>query len=184
MNTALRIAGVATAIGLDVLALSIAVGIRGLPWRSRLRLGITFAGAEIGMQIVGYLLGTGFGQIVGIAARWIGLVVLAAIGIWILKEGFSEDGTRDFDVERPAGLILASLSISLDSLGVGFALPALRLPLAPLFATVAVSTIGFTLGGLLFGETLGHTFEKNAERGAGIVLILLAAFFAFELWRG
>ncbi len=184
MNTTLRIAGVAAAIGLDVLALSVAVGIRGLPWSARLRLGAAFAAAEIGMQILGYLLGTGFGKVVGIAAEWVGLAVLAGIGIWILREGFSDGDEREFDVEKPAGLALASLSISLDSLGVGFALPALRLPLAQLFATVAVSTVCFTLGGLAFGEALGHRFEKNAERAAGVVLILLAAFFAFERLRG
>jgi putative Mn2+ efflux pump MntP len=183
MNTILRIVGVAVAIGLDVLALSVAVGIRGLPWGSRLRLGATFAAAEIAMQILGYVLGTGFGRIVGVAAEWIGLLVLAGIGIWILREGFSDD-PHEFNVEKPAGLALASLSISLDSLGVGFALPALRLPLVPLFATVAVSTVCFTLGGLAFGEALGHKFEKNAERAAGIVLILLAAFFAIERLRG
>jgi putative Mn2+ efflux pump MntP len=183
-SVAFRIAGVATAIGLDVLALSVAVGIRGLSWRSRLRLGAAFASAEIGMQIVGYLLGTGFGRLVGIAAEWVGLAALAGIGIWILREGFSEGGGHEFDVEKPAGLALASLSISLDSLGVGFALPALRLPLVPLFATVAVSTVCFTLGGLAFGQALGQRFEKNAERAAGIVLILLAAYFAFERLRG
>jgi putative Mn2+ efflux pump MntP len=69
------------------------------------------------MQIFGYLLGTGVGEIVGTAAQWNGLLVLAAIGIWILREGFSENSEREFNVEKPAGLPLASLSISLDSLG-------------------------------------------------------------------
>lgn len=183
VNTELHIIGVAVAIGLDVLAISVAVGIRGLPWASRLHLGGAFATAEIGMQILGYLLGTGFGKLIGTAAEWLGLFVLAGIGVWILREGFSNGKEREFDVEKPVGLVLASLSISLDSLGVGFALPALRLPLAPLFATVAVSTVCFTLGGLAFGEALGHKFEKNAERAAGIVLILLAVFFAFEQLR-
>lgn len=185
MQDALRIGAVACAIGLDVLALSVAVGIKDLPWASRLRLGASFALAEIAMQIVGYLLGTGFGRLVGDVAGWIGLAVLAGIGVWILREGFAAEGEDGgFDVERPTGLLLASLSISLDSLGVGFALPSLRLPLPPLFAVVACTTVVFTLAGLAFGRTLGERFEKNAERGAGIVLILLAAAFAFERLRG
>lgn len=95
------------------------------------------------MQIAGLLLGTGFGRIVGEIATWIGLVVLAIIGVWILREGFSDNADHDFDVSTPAGLTIASLSISLDSLGVGFALPALKLPLAPLFATVGISTMTY-----------------------------------------
>jgi putative Mn2+ efflux pump MntP len=184
LQIALRIGAVASAIGLDVFALSIAVGIKRLPWISRIRLGGCFAVAEISMQGVGLLLGTGFGRLVGSVATWIGLAILAGIGAWILREGFESGEERHFDVETPIGLLLASLSISLDSLGVGFALPFLKLPIVPLFAVVACSTGIFTLTGLAFGEYLGHKFEKNAERGAGIVLILLAIFFAVEKVRG
>lgn len=184
METEARILGVALAIGLDVLALSTAIGIKEPPWRARIRLGLAFSAAEILMQLVGLSLGAGFGHLVGTIATWLGLLVLAGIGAWILREGFTDDGERDFDVKTPGGLLLASLSISLDSLGVGFALPALHVPLLPLFSTVAISTVIFTLTGLAFGAALGHRFEKNAEKTAGIVLILLAVLFAIEKARG
>jgi YVTN family beta-propeller protein len=183
-SEALRILGVAVAIGLDVLALSTAIGIKGPPWRHRIRLGLSFSAAEILMQIVGLALGTGFGRLVGTIAEWVGLATLAGIGLWILREGFSEDSEAEFDTTTLGGLLLASLSISLDSLGVGFALPALGLPLIPLLSTVAVSTVCFTLVGIAFGAALGHAFEKNAERGAGIVLIAIAVFFAIEKAHG
>jgi manganese efflux pump family protein len=184
VHTEARILAVALAIGLDVLALSTAVGIKGPPWKVRLRLGVAFASAELSMQVIGLLLGTGFGRIVGEIATWLGLLVLALIGAWILREGFSDGDELEFDVRTGAGLALASLSISLDSLGVGFALPALNLPLGPLLGTVAVSTVCFTFVGLAFGEALGHAFEKRAERGAGIVLIVLAAVFAYQHLHG
>ena len=180
MQTELRILGVAVAIGLDVLALSAAVGMKGMSWGRRLRLGGSFALAEIIMQASGLTLGTAFGRVVGDVAAWTGLAILAAIGVWIFVTSFSTDSEHDFDVTTPLGLLLASLSISLDSLGVGFALPAMRLPVPQLFATVAVSTICFTVAGLAFGERLGTKFEKRAERGAGIVLILLAIAFTVE----
>jgi manganese efflux pump family protein len=182
VDTELRILGVALAIGLDVLALSIAIGIKQPPWSERIRLGVAFSSAEILMQLTGLGLGAGFGRLVGTIATWIGLVVLAGIGVWILREGFSDNDDHEFDVRTPGGLLLASLSISLDSLGVGFALPALRLPLIPLFSTVAVSTVIFTLTGLAFGAALGHRFGKNAEKAAGIVLIVLAVLFAYAAY--
>jgi putative Mn2+ efflux pump MntP len=169
---------------LDVFALSIAVGIKGLSWPSRLRLGATFAFAEIFMQVLGYVLGTFFGRVIGDVAAWIGLVVLAGIGAWILYESFQKGDDHDFDVEKPVGLLLASVSISLDSLGVGFALPSLHLPIAGLFITVACTTVAFTLAGLAFGKTLGELYEVYAERGAGAVLIMLALAFAIEKLHG
>jgi manganese efflux pump family protein len=169
---------------LDVFALSIAVGIKGLSWPSRLRLGATFAFAEIFMQVLGYVLGTVFGRVIGDVAAWVGLIVLAGIGAWILYESFRKGDENDFDVEKPLGLLLASVSISLDSLGVGFALPSLHLPIAGLFITVACTTIAFTLAGLAFGQKLGELYEVYAERGAGTVLILLALAFAVEKLHG
>lgn len=183
LHTEWRILVVALAIGLDVLAISTAVGIQGPPWRVRLRLGFAFAAAEILMQLTGLLLGTGFGRLVGDIATWTGLLVLAGIGVWILREGFSDE-QHDFNISSYTGLLLASMSISLDSLGVGFALPALKLPLIPLLSTVAVSTVCFTITGLSFGALLGRVFEKNAERAAGLVLIGLALAFAYEHLRG
>ena len=76
--------------------------------------------------------------------------------------------------------MLASLSISLDSLGVGIALPALAIPLLPLLITVSITTTIFTLIGLAFGARLGERYERNAERGAGAILVLLAGLFALE----
>jgi manganese efflux pump family protein len=75
---------------------------------------------------------------------------------------------------------MASLSISLDSLGVGITLPVLGLPLLPLLVTVSITTTVFTLIGLSFGARLGERYERNAERGAGGILVLLAALFALE----
>jgi putative Mn2+ efflux pump MntP len=75
---------------------------------------------------------------------------------------------------------MASLSISLDSLGVGIALPALAMPLLPLLITVSITTTVFTLIGLSFGARLGEKYEHNAERAAGMILTVLAVLFATE----
>jgi putative Mn2+ efflux pump MntP len=63
---------------------------------------------------------------------------------------------------------------------VGFSLPALHVPLVSLISTVAVTTVVFTFAGLRFGEILGERFKKNAERGAGIVLVSLALIFTLQ----
>ena len=75
---------------------------------------------------------------------------------------------------------MTSLSVSLDSLGVGVALPAAAIPLLPVLIIVSVSTTIFTFLGLAFGASLGERYEHGTERAAGIILIVLAALFTAE----
>lgn len=179
-STAIRTGGIALAVGLDVLALSTGIGVLGVPWNVRFRVGATFAAAEIVMQVLGAAFGAMLGHVAGEVAAYAGFAVLAAIGLWILRQSFGHDEGLSEKATSGFGLLAASASISLDSLGVGFSLPALHVPLVPLIATVAVTTLVFTFAGLRFGEVLGARFKQKAERGAGIVLIALAVLFALQ----
>ncbi len=174
-----KILGIAFAVGLDVLALSIAVGIMQLPWGSRIRLGIAFSGAEVVMQIAGYAIGTGAGRVVGTIADYVGFAVLASVGVFVVRESYATEDSP-LKVDSGWGLVAACASISLDSLGIGVSLPGVPLPLLPLLATVAVSTIIFTTVGLAFGAQLGERYKQLAERVAGIVLIVLAVLFTTQ----
>jgi putative Mn2+ efflux pump MntP len=179
-STAVRTGGIALAVGLDVLALSTGIGVLGVPWNVRFRVGAAFAAAEILMQVLGTVIGAGVGHVVGEIAAYVGFIILAFIGAWILRESFGEEHGLSEKATAGWGLLAASASISLDSLGVGFSLPSLRVPLVPLISTVAVTTVVFTLVGLQFGAVLGDRFRKNAERGAGGILIALAILFTIQ----
>jgi putative Mn2+ efflux pump MntP len=179
----LKIFGIAFAVGLDVLALSIAIGIMKSAWGARLRLGIAFASAEVIMQVVGYGLGTGVGRIVGTITNYLGFAVLAGVGAFIIRESYATSEAK-FDVDSGWGLVAASASISLDSLGIGVSLPGVPLPLGPLLATVAVSTVVFTAVGLTFGSRLGERYKRIAGRCAGIVLVALAIVFTGQHLAG
>lgn len=183
LTVSAKIFGIAFAVGLDVLALSIAVGVMRIGWPARIRLGLAFSAAEVLMQIVGYSIGTGAGRVVGTAAIYVGFAILAGVGGFILYESFERRMPR-FEPDSPLALLLASLSVSLDSLGVGMSLPGVPLPLLPLLATVAVSTIMFTAIGLAFGERLGRRYKRIAQRVAGVVLILLAIVFTGQHLAG
>jgi putative Mn2+ efflux pump MntP len=177
--TFFKVIAVAVAIGLDVLAISIGVGIMQIGRRSSVRLGISFTVAEIIMQVIGYELGTGAGVLFGQIAAWIGLVLLAAVGVFMIRESYRHR-ERAFDPTRGAGLLVASLSISLDSLGVGFALPAVGISLIPLLITISITTGVFTAVGLAFGAKIGERYEHRAERAAGAMLVLLAILFSLQ----
>ena len=175
-----KVFAVALAVGLDVLAVSVGVGVTQIALRARIRLGFAFAGSEIAMQVAGYEIGAGAGRMLGEVATYVGFALLATIGVLMIRNSFQHPTKAEFDATRGAGLLITSLSISLDSLGVGIALPAVGIPLLPLLITVSITTTIFTFTGLAFGARLGERYERGAERTAGAMLVVLAALFAFE----
>ena len=175
-----KILAVAFAVGLDVLAVSVGVGVARLPFDASLRLGVAFAGSEIAMQLIGYALGAGAGRMLGDIAAYMGFALLAFIGFVMIRKSFRHFSEATFDATKGMGLLLTSLSISLDSLGVGIALPAVNIPLVPLLILVSITTTVFTFIGLEFGARLGERYERGAERAAGTMLVMLASLFAVE----
>ena len=139
-----------------------------------------FADSEIAMQVIGYELGAGARKLLGEVATYVGLALLATIGCLMIRNSLQLRSKPEFDATRGVGLLVSSLSISLDSLGVGIALPAVGIPLLPLLITVSITTTTFTFVGLAFGVRLGERYEHGAERAAGAMLVMLAALFAIE----
>jgi putative Mn2+ efflux pump MntP len=102
----------------------------------------------------------------------------------MIRSSLHTETAAKFDATRGAGLLMTSLSISLDSLGVGIALPAVGIPLIPLLIMLSSTTPVFTFVGLAFGARLGERYERGSELAAGIMLFCLAVLFAVERLRG
>jgi putative Mn2+ efflux pump MntP len=182
MIIALKTLGIALAVGLDVLALSIVVGIMDIPQSARIRMGAAFSFSEVLMQVIGYAIGTGAGRIAGTIAPYVGFAILAGVGVLVIRESLEKAPV--LKVDSGWGLIAASASISLDSLGIGISLPGVPIPLLPLLATVAVTTVLFTLAGLYFGQRLGESNRARAQLAGGIILIVLAVAFTVQRAMG
>jgi putative Mn2+ efflux pump MntP len=150
----IKVAVVALSLGLDVFAVSVGVGMRGVPVALRWRIGLAFTTAEVSMTLIGAGLGAVAGRLVGSVAGYLGFAALAGVGIYMLVESARESESGGIDFSRGWGLFLGAVSISLDSLGIGFSL------------------------GLTIGRVLGARVEESAERWAGIILILTGLGFA------
>ena len=175
-----KVCAVAFAVGLDVLAVAVSVGVSRPSLRSSVRLGVAFASAEIGMQVIGYGLGTRAGLLLGEVATYAGFILLALVGLLMLRNALRPSSNEGFDATSGSGLLMTALSISLDSLGVGIALPAAGIPIVPLLITTSITTSFFTLIGLAFGARLGERYEHGAEGLAGVMLMILAVLFVLE----
>jgi putative Mn2+ efflux pump MntP len=177
LASALRVALVALSLALDVFAVSVGVGVRGVERGAKIRIGAAFAGAEVLMNVIGASFGAMLGHVIGDVAAYFGFAALVGVGIYMIVESVRE-GAEDFDLSRGWGLFIASLSISLDSLGIGFSIVYIGVPIYVTLAAVAVASVASTTLGLTFGARFGGVVGERAGLIAGFVLIATGCFFA------
>lgn len=169
---------IAVSLGLDVFAVGIGVGMRGASRAVKIRIGTAFACAEVVMNLIGVGLGQLAGQLIGGVAGYVGFAALVLVGIYMVVESLREAEARTpLDMSRGWGLFIASVSISLDSLGIGFSILYIGVPLYLALAVIFAVSICATVLGLTFGRALGRRIEEGAEIFSGIILILTGAAF-------
>jgi putative Mn2+ efflux pump MntP len=179
----LRVALLAASLALDVFAVCVGVGIRRQPSVGRLRVGMAFAAAEVAMNLIGAGLGAVAGRFLGDVAGYLGFLALIFIGAYMILETLREV-ERHFDLSRGYGLLLASISISLDSLGVGFSIVYIGVPIAITLATIACFSLAATALGLTLGRSLGSRVEERAGILGGVALVLTGILFAALKYYG
>jgi manganese efflux pump family protein len=161
-----------------VFAVSIGVGIRGASPRDRLRIAIAFPCAEITMNCLGALLGKAIGQLIGDAAGYVGFGALVAVGCYMMIEARSDLADRSpIDPGTGWGLLVASLAISLDSLGIGFSILFVGVPVGISLVVIGLFAVIATLLGLRLGRMLGTKVEGAAEMLGGVLLALTGVIF-------
>jgi manganese efflux pump family protein len=161
-----------------VFAVSIGVGIRGGSKRDQLRIAIAFPLSEITMTVIGALLGKVIGQLIGDAAGYVGFGALIAVGSYMIIESRSNLADRSpIDPGQGWGLLVSSLAISLDSLGIGFSILFVGVPVGVSLVVIGIFSVTATLLGLRLGRLLGSRVEDAAELLAGILLVLTGVTF-------
>jgi putative Mn2+ efflux pump MntP len=174
---------VAMSLGLDVFAVSVGVGVRGVPRGVKWRIGIAFTTAEVTMTLIGVGIGNLAGRLLGGVAGYIGFAALVGVGIYLVIESLRERKPGSFDLSRGWGLLLGAISISLDSLGIGFSILYIGVPLAVSLICIALVAATSTTLGLTLGRVLGSRAEATAATWGGIILIATGlAFTALKLF--
>ncbi len=174
----LKIFVVALSLGLDVFAVGIGVGMRGTSRALKIRIGLAFAAAEVTMNLIGVGVGRIAGTILGETAGYLGFAALIGVGAYMIYEAVRESEEKTpLDMSRGWGLFIGALSISLDSLGIGFSILYIGVPLVLSLAVIFAVSIACTTLGLTLGRMLGRRVEEGAELWAGIVLALTGIAF-------
>jgi putative Mn2+ efflux pump MntP len=165
---------------LDTFILSAALGLAGLPKKDQTRTSLILAAFEAGMPAVGVLIGHGIGELFGNFASYIAAIVIGLAGVLILLPSKAEK-KEEMQMQllgrtRGFAIVGLGLSISLDELAIGLSLGLLDVPL--IIAVIFIGAQAFIASqlGLKLGSKLNLKFRDNAEKIAGIALIVIALF--------
>lgn len=134
------------------------------------------------MPIVGLFLGHALGSLVGGAADYVAISVLALLGLWMIVHEERDEGSKVAELAQGSALVLLALgiSISLDELAIGFTIGLLHLSLWLAIVLIGAQAFLFAQIGMRLGARLNDTLRERAEQLAGLALIGLAILLAVE----
>jgi len=168
---------IAISLSLDALAVSIAGGVKARKalLRDALKVGLFFGGFQAGMPLLGYLAGNAFKDAVDSASGWIAFVLLAAIGLNMIRNAVTgdDDDEAPADMLRTRTLLALAVATSIDALVVGVTLSLAGLPLLVSIVLIGVVTFLISIAGFLFGKRLGTAFGERIEIVGGLALIAI-----------
>ena len=170
-------------LGLDTFTVAAALGIGGLPKRERLRVSLLMSGFEMAMPVIGLLLGRALGQLVGNAADYLAITLLALLGVWMLLHEADDDArgkVGQLVAGRGLALVALGISISLDELAMGFTIGLLRLSIWLAVVLIGAQAFTFAQLGLRLGTRMHATLRERAEQLAGLALLGLAVLLIVE----
>ena len=172
---------IAVGLSIDACAVSICKGLSvgRASLKHCLIAGLYFGVFQALMPLIGYLLGVQFQGIITSIDHWIAFVLLALIGLNMVKESRSapEDESPDFS---PRAMFPLAIATSIDALAVGVTFAFLSVDIAPAVTFIGVITFVLSAIGVRIGAAAGARFKSGAELFGGLVLIVMGTKILLE----
>lgn len=164
---------IALALAADACAVSMSSGctLQNMKKSHALRIAGAFGLFQMLMPLIGWGLGAGFKTFIEGFDHWIAFILLAAVGVKMLKEAFAHEEKENFDPLNWKVLLLLSIATSIDALAVGFSLSLVGSHLWATIAIIGAVTFALSYAGCYIGRAFGHLFENKVEILGGIILI-------------
>lgn len=178
----------ALGVSMDAFAVSICKGL-AMPkatLKEGMTCGIWFGGFQALMPTVGFFLGTLFANAIEAVDHWVAFILLAVIGVNMMKEALEKeeccgccDGScADLSVKT---MFVMAVATSIDALAVGISL-AMAGDVNIWMAAVLIGlfTCGMSAMGVKIGNIFGSRFERKAQLAGGVILILIGLRILLE----
>jgi putative Mn2+ efflux pump MntP len=166
------------AIGLafDALAVSVSCGLsaRHVRISDALVVGGFFGLFQSVMPVIGWAIGSVFGNTLTGIDHWVAFVLLGSIGVHMIYEAARpEREPQGVSVLHLRILFLLSVATSIDALVAGFSFAFLRVEVMRTVAIIGFVTFILSVVGYFIGENLGHFFRNKVRFLGGIILICI-----------
>lgn len=171
------------AVGLAMDAFSVAIckglSVQKATVKHSVIAGLYFGGFQALMPLIGYLLGSTFERFITSIDHWIIFILLALIGINMIRESRKqeEEVNASFGVKAMLPLAIAT---SIDALGVGITFAFMEINIWLAIALIGIVTFILSFVGVKAGSFLGAKYKSRAELVGGIVLILIGLKILLE----
>lgn len=172
---------IAVGLSADAFAVAICKGlsVKKIEKKHALIVGLYFGGFQAFMPLIGYFLGSKFQSLIAEIDHWLALILLAAIGINMIKESFEDCDELDASFSFRSMLPMA-VATSIDALAVGITFAFLNVNIIPAVSFIGVITFILSAIGLVIGNRFGARFKSKAELLGGIVLVLMGVKIVLE----
>lgn len=171
------------AIGLAMDAFSVAI-CKGLSMqkfeiKKAVIIGLYFGIFQGVMPLLGFLLGGTFAETIEKYDHWVAFVLLAIIGINMIREAFDKDEEVNDKVDFKSMIWLA-IATSIDALTVGITFSFLKVNIGFVTLLIAMVTYVLSVLGVLIGNKFGCKYKAKAEVAGGIILLLMGVKIVLE----
>jgi putative Mn2+ efflux pump MntP len=177
-------ASLALAMSTDAFAAAVGKGaaLQRPHLREALRTGAIFGVIEGLTPLLGWVLGNAAAPYVEAWDHWIAFVLLGALGLRMVHEGWGEPEAED---EKPNShsflrLAVTGMATSIDALIVGAGLAFIDANIFVTAAAIGCATFVMVTLGVMLGRGLGALVGKRAEIVGGLVLIVIGSLILYE----
>jgi manganese efflux pump family protein len=160
-------------LGFDAFSVALASGAQGFTPRRIFRLAWHFGLFQFFMPLIGWGLGDMLSKYIGKLGPWFVLLLLAAIGLKMLWEGFKLAPESVPDLSRGWKMVSLSFATSIDALGVGFGFGLMKVSILKPAAIIGIICAAMTTIGLYLGVKMYQRLGHRAMILGGIILIAI-----------
>lgn len=176
---------ISVGLAMDCFAVSISKGICAKKYFFWLtfRMAFLFGIFQATMPLIGYLAGIKYTEELKYLDHWIAFILLSAIGIKMIIEGFKTENPECKKTPNPfkwAPLLSLALATSIDALATGFVLIPYPNFIWKSIAIIGLTSFLFTFIGMYLGVHFGKRFHIKVEVVGGFILIAIGIKILIE----